>query len=289
LVDLTVSIVVNDNRELIGPCVESVLAAKAGLEVEVFVIDNASTDGSAEAVSERFPGVTLIRNTEKEGFSANHNKAIRRASGRYVLILNDDTVVRPDALKVMVSFMDAHPEAGACGAYLMNPDGTPQYTGKTRPTVLAALLVSIGVHKLFPDNRITSEYYGRRADYTDIEEVESVNGAAMMVRREAIDRAGPLDEGFFLFCEDVDWSIRIREAGYKLFFLPDAKVTHYRGASTGGRRIVWIYHMSLLRFYWKHEAKHRFFLVNWAVYSGIVMRLCLYLLYGNVRKKKSAG
>jgi hypothetical protein len=233
--------------------------------------------------------VRLIRNTHKEGFSANHNKAIRASTGRYVLILNDDTIVAPDAFEVMVRFMDEHPEAGASGAYLMNPDGSAQYTGKARPSILAAALVSVGIHKLFPDNRITSEYYGKRADYTEVEEVESVNGAAMMVRREAIEKAGPLDDGFFLFCEDVDWSIRIREAGYRLYFLPDAKVTHYRGASTGGRRIVWIYHMSLLRFYSKHEAKRRFFLVNWAVYAGIILRLCVYMVYGNVRKKKSEG
>ncbi|HEY3346309.1 MAG TPA: glycosyltransferase family 2 protein [Nitrospirota bacterium] len=287
MAELTISIVNDCNRELVIECVKSIYYTKGALEVEIFVIDNASADGSADALAEAFPEVKLIRNSRKEGFSANHNKAIRLSSGEFVFILNDDTVILPGALTDMAAFMREHPEAGAVGAMLLNPDGTPQYTGKARPTLLAAAMVSLGFHRLFPANPITARYYGRKEAYTGPEEVESVNGAAMMVRREVFAKAGILDDGFFLFCEDVDWSIRMREAGFKLYFLPSARIIHYRGASTGGRRIVLIYHKSLFRFYRKHYAPKNFFLVNWLAYCGIAARLLLFLVYGGVRKKSA--
>ncbi len=109
----------------------------------------------------------------------------------------------------------------------------------------------------------------------------------MILRKSALDKFGYLDSGFFLFCDDVDLSIRLREGGYKLYFVPAAKVTHIRGASTGGRRIVWIYHKSLFRFYGKHYGGRNFFIVNWLVYLGIAMRLVVYMIYGSVRKKNN--
>ncbi|MHB8173362.1 MAG: glycosyltransferase family 2 protein, partial [Nitrospirota bacterium] len=239
-----------------------------------------------------YPQARLIRNAVREGFSANHNKALRPARGEFILLLNDDTIVHPGALRTMTEFMRAHPEAGAAGAMLVNPDGTVQYAGQSAPTILAAIMVSLGLHRLFPDNPVTSRYYGRNAGFSEAglpapQEVESVNGAAMVVRKSALEKVGYLDEGFFLFCEDVDLSIRLREGGYKLYFLPSAKVTHIRGASTGGRKIVWIYHKSLFRFYRKHYGNKKIFLVNWLVYLGIAMRLAVYMIYGSVRKRKT--
>ncbi|MGC2423984.1 MAG: glycosyltransferase family 2 protein [Nitrospirota bacterium] len=289
--ELSVSIISHDGKERILACLKSVFDTADGLDMEVIVVENASSDGSAEAISEKFPQVKLIRNMMREGFSANHNKALRQARGSLVLLLNDDTLIHPGALKTMVDFMRANPRAGAAGAMLLNPDGTVQYAGKSAPTVLAAIIVSLGLHRLFPDNPVTSRYYGRKsgslASGAGPEEVESVNGAAMIVRHGALEKAGYLDEGFFLFCEDVDLSIRIRQAGYKLYFLPDARVTHIRGASTGGRRIVLIYHLSLFRFYRKHYSGKKFFLINWLVYLGIALRLMVYMIYGSVRKRNS--
>lgn len=284
-VDLTVSIISNSNRELALGSIGSVYKAADGLRLEVIVVDNLSADGSAEAIERAFPGVRLIRNERKEGFSANNNKAIRAASGDYVLLLNDDTVVHEGALSRMVGFMRENPSAGAAGAFLLNPDGTPQHTGRSRPTLLAAAMISLGIHRLFPDNPVTSRYFMKDWPSSGPVEVESINGAAMMLSMKAVDRVGLLDEGFFIFCEDVDYSIRLAQAGYRLYVLPDARVTHYRGASTVGRRMVWIYHKSLLRFYRKHYAPGRFFLVNWAVYTAIFLRLVAYMLYGSVRRR----
>ena len=283
--ELTVSIINSGNLDLILACLESIYKTADGIGLEVIIVDNASADGSAEAIQGRFPAVKIIRNREKEGFSANHNKAIRAMSSPYVFILNDDTVMHGGALRAMLDFMRKDPAVGAVGGMLLNPDGTPQYTGKARPTVLAAAFISLGLHRLFPGNPVTTKYFGRKEGFQDAEDVESINGAAMMVARAAIEKAGMLDEGFFLFCEDVDWSIRIREAGFRLVFLPGAKITHYRGASTGGRRMVVIYHKSLLRFYRKHYAPARFFLVNWLAYSAILARFILFYCYGAVRKK----
>ena len=284
MVDLTVSLVSNDNRELVLACIDSVYRTAGGLAVEVIVVENASRDGSLEAIRARFPQVVLIENAVKEGFSANHNKAIRRASGEFIFILNDDTVVHEGALGLMVGFLREHPEAGAVGGTLMYPDGTLQYTGKARPTLLAAAMVSLGLHRLFPGNPVTARYYNRKESHSGVEEVESINGAALMVRRSMLDKVGPLDEGFFLYCEDVDWCIRMREAGWRLYYLPDALITHYRGASTKGRRMVGIYHRSLLRFYKKHYAPRHGAVVNAAAYAAIGIRFAVFWLLGGVRK-----
>ena len=284
MVDLTVSLVSNDNRELVLACIDSVYGTAGGLAVEVIVVENASRDGSLEAIRARFPQVVLIENALKEGFSANHNKAIRRASGEFIFILNDDTVVHEGALGKMVGFLREHPEAGAVGGTLMYPDGTLQYTGKARPTLLAAAMVSLGLHRLFPGNPVTARYYNRKESHSGVEEVESINGAALMVRRSMLDKVGPLDEGFFLYCEDVDWCIRMREAGWRLYYLPDALITHYRGASTKGRRMVGIYHRSLLRFYKKHYAPRHGAVVNAAAYAAIGIRFAVFWLLGGVRK-----
>jgi len=285
LVDLTVSIISNDNRDLVLKCIESVYGCAEGLALEVIVIENASTDGSEGAIRQGFQDVRLIVNEVKEGFSANHNKAIRAASGSFVFLLNDDTVVHKGALRLMVEFMRANPAAGAAGGFLINPDGTPQLTGRATPTLAAAAMVSLGLHRLFPDNPVTSKYYRKQETFPGPVEVESINGSAVMLRKDAAEKVGLLDEGFFLFCEDVDLSIRLRKAGYRLYLLPDSKVTHYRGKSTGGRRMVWVYHRSLLRFYRKHFAKDRPFLLNLLVYVGIYLRFIVYWLYGNVRKR----
>lgn len=287
--DLTISIIANNNRDLLMGCIGSIYETKGGMGVEVVVVDNLSSDGSAEAVRGRFPDARLIVNDKKEGFSANHNKAIRASDAPFILILNDDTVLHEGALQLMVDFLKANPQAGAVGGFLQNPDGTPQYTGRAAPTLLAAAMISLGLHRLFPDNPVTAKYFRKKGDYAEVEEVEGINGAALMVRREVVERVGLLDEGFFLFCEDVDWCMRMREAGYRLYFLPGARITHYRGASTGGRRIVWIYHRSLLRFYRKHYAGRRFFLVNCLVYAGILTRLLVFMAYGNVRKRDANG
>ncbi len=290
--ELSVSIVCHEGRERILGCLRSVFDTADGLDIEVIVVENASRDKSAEAIEREYPQVRLIRNEVQEGFSANHNKAMRLSRGEFVLLLNDDTIVHPGALRTLTEFMRAHPDAGAAGAMLVNPDGTVQYAGKAAPTILAAIMVSLGLHRLFPDNPVTASYYGKNAGLSEAglpapREVESVNGAAMILRKSALDKVGYLDSGFFLFCEDVDLSIRLREGGYKLYFVPAAKVTHIRGASTGGRRIVWIYHKSLFRFYGKHYGGRNFFIVNWLVYLGIAMRLVVYMIYGSVRKKNN--
>ena len=284
MVDLTISLINGGNKDLILACIESVYKTAGGLNIEVIVVDNMSADGSVEAIKERFPYVRLIINDKKEGFSANNNKAVKSASGSLFMLLNDDTVLHTGALPAMAGLLRSNPEAGAVGGFLMNPDGSPQYTGKARPTLLAAAMISLGIHRILPDNPVTAAYYHRNNAGKGAEEVESISGAALMVKMDVISKVGPLDEGFFLFCEDVDWCIRMREAGYKLYALPEARITHLRGASTGGRRMVWVYHKSLFRFYRKHYAPGRFFLVNWLMYLALAARLLVYLVYGRVRK-----
>ncbi|MBI5189454.1 MAG: glycosyltransferase family 2 protein [Nitrospirae bacterium] len=285
--DLSICIVNTNNRDLLRDCLKSVYENTQRISFEVILVENASTDGSLEMTKAEYPDVRLIVNKTKLGFSENNNLAMKIAAGRYYVLLNEDTYVKPNALDMMVEFMDKTPDAGACGGTLLNPDGTIQHTGKMRPTMMAAIFVSTGLYRLFPKNPYTREYFFEREGYGDVEEVDQINGACLMVRREVVDQVGLLDERFFMAAQDVDWCLRIKDAGWRIFYIPKAEVVHYRGKSTKGYRMVWIYHKSLFIFYNKHFADKHIFLYNWLVYVGIALRLVIYMLRGSVLRRES--
>jgi len=225
MTDLSIIIVSWNTLDLLDACLASIMAHSPRRRFEVIVVDNASTDGSANMVRRRYPDARLIENEKNVGFARANNQGIRQAVGRYLLLLNPDTEVRPDALETLIRFLEQHNEAGAAGARILNPDGTLQYSCYPAPTLLNEWL------HLFHLDRERRE--GMDAwDVTEPREVDVLLGACIMVRREALDEIGFLDERFFMYSEEVDFCYRLQKAGWSLYWVPQAEVVHHGGQST---------------------------------------------------------
>jgi N-acetylglucosaminyl-diphospho-decaprenol L-rhamnosyltransferase len=204
---------------------------------ETIVVDVGSTDGTVELVRERFPGAQLVE-IENRGLAAGWNEGIRRTAGRYVLLLNADAWMLDDATEKLAAFADAHPEAAVVAPRLLNLDGTLQRSVRGFPTLWRLATEYLFLRKLAPRSTALNAFYAGGFEHDAVREAEFVMGAAMLVRREAIDAVGPLDEDFFLFSEETDWHYRFVRAGWKVFFTPDAEAVHVGGASHGGRFFV---------------------------------------------------
>jgi GT2 family glycosyltransferase len=223
--DLSIVIVSYNTRDMLRDCIASLAAATDGIAAETWVVDNCSPDASADMVATEFPAVHLVANRENVGFARANNQALSQASGRHSVILNPDTECRPGALTTLVRYLDAHPHVGAVGPKLLNTDGSLQPNGSRFPDPLQSFLVVSEVRRLF---RSRFERWSRMREDFDAEcELDVVSGACMMVRGEAIARVGLLDEDFFMFYEEVEWCWRIKKAGWKIVYLPQAEVVHH--------------------------------------------------------------
>ncbi len=229
--DLSVIIVNWNVRDLLQRCLQSVFASPFAGHLEVIVVDNASTDGSVEMVRAEFPQVRLVANAENRGFPAANNQGLALARGRYVLLLNPDTEVLSDALQTMVAFADGHPDVGVVGPKLLNPDGSVQSSRRRFPTFATALWESTWLQPYAP-RRLLKRYYALDRPDDEIQDVDWVTGAALMARREAVEQVGPLDEGFFMYSEELDWCRRFRGVGWRAVYLPTAQIVHYVGKSS---------------------------------------------------------
>jgi GT2 family glycosyltransferase/tRNA A-37 threonylcarbamoyl transferase component Bud32 len=226
-VDVSVLIVNFNGGDVTPACLDSLPKG-----VETIVVDNGSKDGSADAIAAKFPGVVLIRNAANRGFAAAVNQAMEVARGRYFLLLNNDARLAADTLQVLVEWMDAHPDVGMAAPQLLHEDGRKQHSFDNIPSLATAFLNKSLLRIFFP-----SKYPSKRQDFTEPRDVASVIGACMMVRREAVERIGPLDEAYFLFLEETDWCLRCTRAGYRVVFLPQAKVVHLQGRARDKVRI----------------------------------------------------
>lgn len=228
--DLSIIIVSWNTCDLLDACLGSVLAEAeaAALAIEIFVVDNASTDQSAVMVRCRYPGVTLIENEHNPGFAKANNQALALARGRYNLLLNPDTLVLADGMAALVRFMDEHPQAGAAGARLLNANGSLQRSCSPEPTL------GREVWRLFHLDRVASRgaYAMDSWPVTTPRLVDVVQGAALIVRATVLDQVGPLDEGYFMYSEEVDWCTRIRRSGWQIYWVPAARIIHYGGQSS---------------------------------------------------------
>jgi N-acetylglucosaminyl-diphospho-decaprenol L-rhamnosyltransferase len=231
------------------PHLERCLASVAGHET--IVVDNGSTDGSVEFVSEHFPDARLIEQ-ENRGMGGGNNVGMRAATGRYTLLLNADAWVEQGGLEALVAVADAHPRAAVVGPRLRNPDGTLQRSVRADPTLWRLATEYLFLRKLAPRSRLLNSFYGGGFAYDREAEVESLYGPALLVRRAAADEVGLFDESFFMFSEETDWLYRFRKAGWQVLFSPRAEVVHVGGASHGGRLYVENLR-GILRFLDKHR------------------------------------
>ncbi|MFC1485407.1 glycosyltransferase [Candidatus Latescibacterota bacterium] len=207
--------------------------ALEGIEAEVFVVDNASSDDSVAMVRQKYPWVTLIANDRNLGFARANNQALVRARGEFVLLLNPDTVLRRDTIATMISFFREHPEAGAAGCRVLNPDGSLQLACRRGfPTPGVAFFKMVGLADLFPRSRTFGAYNLTYLDPDQLTEVDAVSGSFLMARKEVLDRVGYLDEDFFMYGEDLDFCYRVKQAGWKIFYVPWTEIIHFKGEST---------------------------------------------------------
>lgn len=263
--DLGIVILNWNTRDYLRRCLETVYASQGDFRYQVIVVDNASTDGSAEMVKAEFPQAHLIESAINGGYPYGNNLGLRAlgfgAAGqvdanapRYALLLNPDTEVPPDALAAMVRFMDGRPDVGVAGPKLVLADGTLDRACKRGfPTPLVSFYHFAGLSRLFPNSPRFARYNMTFVHPDQEAEVDSVVGAYMQVRREAIAAVGLLDEAFFMYAEDIDWAYRIKQAGWKIVYHPQVVVKHVkRAASRQSKRAQFEFWRAMLIFYRKH-------------------------------------
>ena len=229
-IDLSIVILNWNVRELLDGCLASLRSDHYALEI--IVVDNASCDDSVAMVRAKYPQATVIANAENRGFTGGNNQGIAASHGRYVLVLNPDTLVLGDALDRMVAYLDDHPDVGALGPQLLNPDRSIQSSRRRFPTLTSAFFESTWLQGLAP-KRILTHYYMDDITPDHAHEVDWLNGACTIFRREVFDRVGVYDaQNFFMYSEELDLCRRVKEAGWKIVYLPEAQVIHYVGQSS---------------------------------------------------------
>lgn len=267
-------IIVNYNvKHFLEQCLNSVAIAMKGLEIEVFVVDNISIDGSVEMVQEKFPWVHLIANKENVGFSKANNQAIRVSNGKYVLLLNPDTVVEEDTFRKTIEFMDENPKCGGLGVKMI--DGKGKFLPESKrglPTPSVAFYKISGLARLFPKSKKFGKYHLGYLPMEETNKIEILSGAFMMMRKDVLDEIGLLDEAFFMYGEDIDLSYRIILGGYENYYFPETSIIHYKGESTKKSSInyVFVFYNAMIIFAKKHfsekNARLFSFFINIAIY-----------------------
>ena len=289
---VSICIVTCRARDLLKDCLQSI-CVNTRTPYEIIVVDNASKDGTVEMLRRDFPFVRLIQNDHNAGFGRPSNQALRVSSGKYALLLNNDTIVLPQAIDLLVAFMETHPDAGICGPKVLNRDGSMQkQCRRSYATPWDLFCYFSGLAALFPKSRLFARYLVTYADANATMAVDSVSGSCMLVRRTLMDQIGLLDERFFAYQEDTDYCFRANHAGWRIYYHPNAQIVHF--ASHGGSRVdpfrsIVEWHKSYLLYYRKNLASRYFFLFNWVYYGAMLLKLSSALLVNLFRKEKFAG
>jgi GT2 family glycosyltransferase len=286
---LSVIIVSWNTRDLLRRCLVTLQSELAGIESEVFLIDNNSADGSADMVRAEHPWVRLTANDTNRGFAAANNQAMRVATGKYVLLLNPDTEVKTGSISTLMKFLDDNPKAGIVAPQLLNSDGSIQRSCRQFPTFLGMFYELLGLSRLFPNNAKFRQY--KMLDFEhDVQcQVDQPEGACLLLRKQVVDEIGMLDEGYFMLFEEVDWCYRIKQAGWEIWFTPAAQVLHHYGQSIKQVKVRMILssHRGLHRFWSKHYKKGRWYM-DPPVYAGLMClayaRILSHLIKNNLRK-----
>lgn len=282
--DVSVSLLNYNGGPLLQECVRSLVAECGRLNVELFLVDNASSDGSFEPACKLARELALqapregrftlfaIQNGRNVGFAGGNNVALRQARGRFILLLNPDATLCPGSLEEVIRYMDGNPEVGICGPRVMLPSGRLDAPcRRTFKTPSTYLYKQFGLSKLFPGSRRFGKYYLSYLPEDQLAEVDSVIGAFLMIRREAMEQVGLLDERYFMYCEDEDWCFQAKKAGWKVVYYPKAQIVHRKGGSSRAvrSRMTFQFHKSIFRFHRKNMAPSYPAIVNGLVYLGI--------------------
>lgn len=268
---LSIVVVNRNTRELLDGCLGSIVSLVADIPMEVFVVDNGSSDGSQRMVRERYPAVRLLELGSNFGFAAANNRALVLSAGKYCLLLNSDTVVTSGAVEAVVTYLEKNEEVGIAGLQLLNADGSRQNSIANFPSLLTELFNKSLLRRLSP-----GRYPGKERSYPGPIDVESVIGACLFVRRKTMEQVGMLDEEYFFYLEETDWCLRVRKAGWRVIHYPGASIYHLQGMSVEGvsvrARIE--YFRSRYLFFRKHHSPRACFLLK----SGLVLKTAVNLL-----------
>lgn len=282
-------IIVNYNvKYFLEQCLKSILASNIAFNYEIFIVDNNSTDGSIEYLKGKFPqsNIHLIENKTNPGFAEANNQAIKLAEGEYILLLNPDTIVGENVLSNVCRFMDSEPQSGAVGVKMI--DGSGQFLPESKrgfPTPWASFCKIFGLASIFPKSVFWGGYNLLYLDEDSVHQVPILAGAFMMIRKEALDKAGLLDEAFFMYGEDIDLSYRIEQAGYKNYYLPE-RIIHYKGKSTNKNdsKYTNAFYGAMQIFYSKYYPHDKLFSIF--VSTGIKVKVMIEQLAGKLKASK---
>lgn len=290
-IDLSICIVNWNARNFLIDCLQSIYKSRPSLKFEIILVDNASSDNSIPLVKKKYPTIMTISSETNDGFAAGNNVAIKHSSGKFVLLLNPDTLVSPGSLDLIVKFMDSNRQIGVCGGKLFHPEtGCIEASARSFPTLIPLIWHLFYLDRLFPFSPFFNKYTMNHLSSSKVREVDWVTGACLLVRREVIDQVDGLDENFFMYCEDLEWCYRIKRAGWKVFYYPSVEIAHYRGQSSKLRKnhrsdslSVWgaqRYTSSILYFYAKHYGKRRTFLLRIIIVISSLFKAGLWLFGG---------
>ena len=272
-------VIVNYNvKFFLEQCLVSVFEASKDIETEVWVVDNNSVDGSVAMVQEKFPQVKLIANNDNPGFSKANNQALRQTTGEYILLLNPDTLVEKDTFRKCIDFMENHPDCGGLGVKMINGEG--RYLPESKrgfPSPEVSFYKISGLIHLFPKSKRIARYYLGHLNENETNEIEILPGAYLMIRKTVMDKIGLLDETFFMYGEDIDFSYRILLAGYKNYYLPSARIIHYKGESTkkGSMNYVYTFYNAMVIFAQKHLSQSNAKIFTFFIKIAIWLRASL--------------
>ncbi|MGB9681255.1 MAG: glycosyltransferase family 2 protein [Minisyncoccia bacterium] len=295
---LSVIIVNYNSSNYLKSCLNSIAKKFQNINYEVIVIDNASEkEKILSSLSQEYNFLKIIRNQKNFGFAKANNQGIKIAKGKYIFLLNPDTVILNTGINELINFLEENPKIGIIGPKILNSDLSFQYQCKRGwPTFWNAFTYLTKLYKLFPKNKkwqkIFGGYFLLEKDQNQIQKVDQVSGAAMIVRKEVFDKIGYLNEDYFLYWEDSDFCFRAQLAGFEIYYHPFLEIIHYGGKGGTQRqpfRNLWYFHRGLYIFYRKYLAKRKLFLVNWLYYFSIFAVFLLKLLLNLFRKKKIIG
>ncbi|MFA6271536.1 MAG: glycosyltransferase family 2 protein [Patescibacteria group bacterium] len=273
-VDLSIVIVTWNSEKDISDCLTSIENAKQNLNIEVFVVDNNSKDNTIKVITDSHTGINLVQNTVNNGFAKANNQAIKQSRGEYVLLLNPDTRLKENTLIGSIDYMQNHKKVGILGCAIHNPDGTMQYSVRKFPALLSQILVLCKLHNFFPNLKPIKEYFALDFDYTKEQKVDQVMGAYMFLRHSCVEQIGVLDEGFWIWFEDVDYCKRAKSADWEVMYSPEFSIIHNQSQSFARLWAVKeqkLFNRSLLYYMKKHHGRFVYGILMMFVPISIVL------------------